>query len=101
MKSIKQLLSVITLTAATLVVSNAGAQSVPAGYTLRAVKVMGGTSWPTTCRLAKPRLIGLYSSHTSGGCGILCAPDFIYQAQAGTTPTISCATNVNDGPWVK
>lgn len=84
-----------TLTASEEVEAADGCAS---GYTRRASKVLGATSYAQTCKISQCVPIGRYSSFTRP-CGILCMPDFSYQSVAGTAPTVSCIANVSDGPW--
>ncbi len=77
-----------------------GTTTCTTGYTRRAVKVSGHTSWgPSPCRVSQCVQVGRLTAHTQSGCGILCAPAFIFKAEAGALPLLACHAEVNNGPW--
>lgn len=77
-----------------------GTTTCTTGYTRRAVKVSGHTSWGASpCRVSQCVQVGRLTAHTVSGGGILNAPAFIFKAEAGGLPLLACHAEVNNGPW--
>lgn len=73
-----------------------------AGKTKKAKKYLGGSGYPSTCRLNTCRTIGMTATKVTlnGSMPPVLVVVWQYNAVTGTAPTNACSSEVNSATWV-